>query len=103
LALRNVDAQSLYAPLLLPVGLYRLNWFYSAMVILLGAHDVPFVFLYGMRMFAAPAALLVAGGILMAMFMPASFSLGTWYTGAVLLLSAVLGRVIANAERHAKA
>ena len=39
--------------LLLPVGLYRLNWFYPAMMILLGAHYLPFVFLYGMRMFAA--------------------------------------------------
>jgi hypothetical protein len=42
-------------PLLVPVGLYRLNWFYPAMTILLGAHYLPFVFLYGMRMFAALA------------------------------------------------
>src|SRR4051812_12909969 len=46
-------------PLLLPVGLYRLNWFYPAMMILLGAHYLPFVFLYGMRMFAVLAAFLV--------------------------------------------
>jgi len=39
-------------PLLLPVSLYRLNWFFPAMMILLGAHYLPFVFLYGMRMFA---------------------------------------------------
>jgi hypothetical protein len=42
-------------PLLVPVGLYRLNWFYPAMTILLGAHYLPFVFLYEMRMFAALA------------------------------------------------
>jgi hypothetical protein len=42
-------------PLLVPVGLYRLNWFYPAITILLGAHYLPFVFLYGMRMFAALA------------------------------------------------
>jgi hypothetical protein len=32
-------------PLLLPVGRYRLNWFYPATMILLGAHYIPFVFL----------------------------------------------------------
>jgi len=54
-------------PLLLPVGLYRLNWFYPALMILLGAHYLPFVFLYGMRMFAVLAAVLVGGGTLIAM------------------------------------
>ena len=32
-------------PLLLPVGLYRLNWFYPAMMVLFGAHFLPFAFL----------------------------------------------------------
>ena len=65
-------------PLLLPVGLYRLNWFYPAMMILLGAHYLPFVFLYGMRMFAVLAALLIGGGTLIAMYFSASFSIGAW-------------------------
>jgi len=38
--------------LLLPVTQHRLQLFYPAMMILLGAHYIPFVFLYGMRMFA---------------------------------------------------
>jgi hypothetical protein len=50
-------------PLLVPVGLYRLNWFYPAMMILLGAHYLPFMFLYGMRTFAALAAMLIGGGL----------------------------------------
>jgi hypothetical protein len=90
-------------PLLLPVGLYRLNWFYPAMTILLGAHYVPFVFLYGMRMFAVLAALLVGGGTLIAMYFSASFSVAAWYTGAILLVFAQLGRMIANAEYRAAA
>jgi hypothetical protein len=69
-------------PLLLPVGLYRLNWFYPAMMILLGAHYLPFVFLYGMRM----SAFLVGGGTLLAMYFSASFSIGAWYTGTILLI-----------------
>jgi hypothetical protein len=87
-------------PLLLPVGLYRLNWFYPAMTILLGAHYLPFVFLYGMRMFAVLAAFLVGGGILIAMYISASFSIGAWYTGIVLLVFAELGRRIVNHEYH---
>ena len=88
-------------PLLLPVALYRLNWFYPAMMILLGAHYLPFVFLYGMPMFAVLTALLVGGGILTAMYFSASFSVGAWYTGTALLVFAALGRRIANREYRA--
>jgi hypothetical protein len=38
-------------PLLLPVGLYRLHWFFPALMVLVGAHYLPFATLYGMRMF----------------------------------------------------
>jgi hypothetical protein len=78
-------------PLLLPVGLYRLNWFYPAMMVLLGAHYIPFVFLYGMRMFAVMAALVLGGGMVIAMYWSSSFSVGAWYTGAILLLFAGVG------------
>jgi hypothetical protein len=85
-------------PLLVPVGLYRLNWFYPAMMILLGAHYLPFVFLYGMRTFAVLAAMLVGGGILIALYWSSSFSTGAWYTGTTLLVSAFVGRAIALRE-----
>jgi hypothetical protein len=105
-ALRSLGMQVAFVlplsmPLLLPVGLYRLNWFYPAMMILLGAHYLPFVFLYGMRMFAALAALLVGGGVLIAMYFSSSFSIGAWYTGAVLLVFAQLGRMTVNQEHRA--
>lgn len=79
-------------PLLLPVGLYRLNWFYPAMMVLLGAHYIPFVFLYGMRMFAVMAAMVLSGGLVIAMYWSSGFSVGAWYTGAVLLVFARVGR-----------
>jgi hypothetical protein len=85
-------------PLLLPVGLYRLNWFYPALMVLLGAHYLPFVFLYGMRMFAALAALVAGGGWVVAMYWSSSFSAGAWYTGATLLVFAGVGAVIARHE-----
>jgi hypothetical protein len=40
-------------PLAIPVigaaALYNVNWFYPAFMIILGAHYLPFIFLYGMR------------------------------------------------------
>ena len=84
--------------LLLPVGLFRLNWFYPALMILLGAHYIPFVFLYGMRMFAILAALLVGGGVVIARCFASSFSVGAWYTAAVLILFAVVVRSIVLRE-----
>ena len=56
----------------------------SAMVIV-GAHYVPFVFLFGMRLFAVLAALLVGGGEGLAVWMPGPPALGGWLTGAVLV------------------
>jgi uncharacterized protein DUF7010 len=85
-------------PLLLPVGLYRLNWFYPALMLLLGAHYIPFVFLYGMRMFAVAAAVVMGGGLVIAMYWSSSFSLGAWYTGAMLVLFAGGGRAIVRRE-----
>lgn len=83
-------------PLLLPVGLYRLNWFFPAMMLLLGAHYLPFVFLYGMRMFAALAALLVGGGVVIAMYGSRSFGAGAWFTATALLAFAAIGRALAK-------
>ena len=83
-------------PLLLPVGLYRLEWFYPALMLLVGAHYLPFVFLYGMPMFAALAALLVGGGVIIAMFGPTGFTVGAWYTAVVLLVFAIVGRSLSR-------
>lgn len=74
------------------------NWFYPATMVLLGAHYLPFVFRYWMRMFAVLAALLVGGGLVIAMYWSRSFSAGAWYTGATLLVFAGLGRAIAQHE-----
>ena len=56
-----------------------------------------------MRMFAVLAAVLVGGGTLIAMYFSASFSIGAWYTGTMLLVFAVLGRMIVNDEYRANA
>ncbi|HVT38606.1 MAG TPA: hypothetical protein VHE78_06170 [Gemmatimonadaceae bacterium] len=86
-------------PLLLPVTRYQLNLFFPALMILLGAHYAPFVFLYGMRMFAGLAAVLVSGGIGLAIYWSNSFAVGAWYTGVALVVFAGVGRAIVQRER----
>jgi len=81
--------------------LYRLNWFYPACMIVLGAHYLPFVFLYGMWQFWILGALLVGGGVAIGMFVPESFSLGGWITVVFLLIFAFVGRAAANADVRA--
>ena len=89
--------------LLLPVALYRLNWFYPGLMILLGAHYLPFAFMYGMRMFLVLAGLLIGGGVMIAMYWSNSFSVGAWYTAVTLLVFAGIGRTVAQREYHGEA
>jgi len=80
-------------PLTLPVAgaaaLHHLNWFYPAVMILVGAHYLPFMFLYGMRSFGILAAALMAGGIGIGLGAGESFELGGWVTAALFLTFAV--------------
>jgi hypothetical protein len=66
-------------PLLLPlVGAATLRnsaWFYLAMMIVGGAHYLPFSFPYGMRQFIVLAGLLLIPGLLIGLY---ARSMGTW-------------------------
>ncbi len=80
-------------PLVAPVTLYRLNLFFPAMAILVGAHYLPFATLYGMRSFLVLAAALVVSGIIIALYLPGSFSLAGWVAGLILLVFAAVGYI----------
>jgi hypothetical protein len=84
--------------LLAPVAAYRLNWFYPAFMIIVGAHYLPFTFLYGMRMFIPLCAILVGGGTVIALYLPGSFSLGGWVGGLTLFMFAWIGRALVRTE-----
>ncbi len=84
--------------LLVPVGLYRLNWFFPALMVLLGAHYLPFASLYGMRMFLFLSGILIAMGAVIAVRFSGTFSLGAWITGLALFVFAWIGRSIATGE-----
>ncbi len=83
-------------PLMLPVvyaaALYRHGWFYPALMVALGAHYLPFMFSYGMKMFGVLAALLIGLGIVLVMYVRAPAAAGAWVTAAVLLVFAFVGR-----------
>jgi hypothetical protein len=84
--------------LLVPVGLYRLNWFFPALLVLVGAHYLPFATLYGMRMFLFLAGILIGAGVSIAMYFAEAFSPGAWIGGLALFVFAWIGRSIAMRE-----
>jgi hypothetical protein len=87
--------------LLVPVGLYQLNLFFPALMVLLGAHYLPFATLYGMRMFLILAGILIATGVMIAHYFLEAFSLGAWIAGLALFVFAWIGRSIATGEASA--
>ena len=88
--------------LLVPVGLYNLNLFFPALMVLLGAHYLPFATLYGMRMFLFLAGILIAMGYVIARWFSGTFSLAAWLGGLTLFVFAWIGRFIATGEASAR-
>ncbi|MGB7133786.1 MAG: hypothetical protein WBD46_00760 [Acidobacteriaceae bacterium] len=85
-------------PLIGAAALHRLDWFYPAFLIVIGAHYLPFTFLYGMRQFGALAAAMIAAGVAIGWFLPGSFALGGWLGAALLFVFAFTGRAAVRAE-----
>ena len=88
--------------LLVPITEFELNLFYPALLVIVGAHYLPFIFLYGMRMFGALAVILVGGGVVIAMYFPGPFSLGGWVGGVTLFIFAWIGRGVVQSELRAR-
>jgi hypothetical protein len=79
-------------PLVLPLAgaaaLHRPGWFYPACLIIVGAHYLPFVFLYGMKTFAVLAAALLCAGFALGFLAPDRVVTGGWVGGAILFVFA---------------
>lgn len=80
--------------------LYRENWFFPAAMIVIGTHYLPFITLYGMKMFGVLAGLLVGIGAGLALYGPDVFSLGGWITAFLLIAFAFLGRYLVLLEER---
>jgi hypothetical protein len=100
LAMQIAFTIPLSLPLVGAATLHRQDWFYPAFMVVVGAHYLPFVFLYGMWSFAVLAALLIGCGVWIGLTMPAGFSTGAWVTGALLLAFAFVGLMIARREER---
>jgi hypothetical protein len=86
-------------PVVAAVAAHHLVWFYPAFMVVLGAHYLPFVFLYGMPMFWALSISLVSFGVALAHRQDGSFAGPAWITGGVLLGFAVLGLLLVRREQ----
>ena len=82
--------------------LYRPMWFFPAAMIIVGTHYLPFITLYGMKMFGILAALLIICGIGLALYGPPVFSFGGWLTGLILIIFAFVGRSIVLREENSE-
>ncbi len=82
--------------------LYREAWFFPAAMIVVGSHYLPFLTLYGMKLFGILAALLIVAGAGLALYGPPVFSLGGWLTGILLIAFAFAGRQVVLNEERAK-
>jgi hypothetical protein len=87
--------------LVLAVARYNPDWFFPAALVVVGAHYLPFIFLYGMREFALLAVAMIAAGVLIGLYLPGSFSLGGWIGAALLIGFAFAGRAVAQREAPA--
>ena len=81
----------------------RQEWFFPASMVIVGAHYLPFVFLYGMPLFAVLGGVMTFAGIALALWIPGPFSLGAWITGAVLAVFAFLLRAAAGDDARSRA
>ena len=92
-----------FIPLTLPVvggaALYNVNWFYPGCMIVVGAHYLPFMFLYGMWQYGVLAAALVGGGLLLGMMVPNEFAWGGWLSGGALLLFGIVAGPMARRQQ----
>jgi Family of unknown function (DUF7010) len=99
LAMQIAFTIPLSLPLVGAATIHRLNWFYPATMIVVGAHYLPFVFLYGMKHFAVLCGLMVAGGVMLGLYFHHTFSLGGWLTAAMLVVFGIAGGALSGRER----
>jgi hypothetical protein len=95
LAMQVAFTIPLAIPLILAATAYKPEWFYAGCLIVVGAHYLPFITLYGQPIFGLAGMIMASAGILLPRFRPGDFASGGWLGGAML---AVLGIVLGAAH-----
>lgn len=93
-------------PLSLPVVLALTRsdsgWFYPSMMIVVGAHYLPFQTLYGMWTFPALGAVMLLLGIVFGWSVPVPFATPAWITAALFLVCGLVNwRLVIAEEKSA--
>lgn len=91
LAMQIAFTVPLSIPLVLAASMRRPEWFFPAFMLVVGAHYLPFMFLYGMWQYGVLGTLMIGGGFLLATS-GAGFAVGGWITGVLLVAFAFIGR-----------
>ena len=101
LAMQVAFTIPLAIPLILAATAYKPEWFYAGCLIVVGAHYLPFVTLYGLPIFAVGGGLMVTAGIVLPRLRPGEFAIGGWVGGLLLaLLGVVLLVIHRSSARH---
>ena len=74
------------------------NLFFPAFAVLVGAHWLPFAYIYSMKSFLAIAGILVLAGILFGFVFTGSFSACGFLVGGILLLFAAIHYLVVRRE-----
>jgi hypothetical protein len=72
------------------LGIFAPNLFFPAAMVVVGAHYLAFVFLYGMRSFAMLASVMIVAGVLIAVAVPGLSVAGAWLTVIALVAFSVV-------------
>ncbi|HKV26970.1 MAG TPA: hypothetical protein VJN90_01690 [Candidatus Acidoferrales bacterium] len=97
----SVELALMTGPLFFLVGaatLHKAAWFYPSMMIVIGAHYLPFSFLYGMRQFIGLSVILMFTGILVGMYAPGLSTLAAWFAGVLFVGFAFIGLAVSRKE-----
>lgn len=90
-------------PLLLPLILaafqHRDDWLFPAFMIALGAHFLPFMFLFGMWEFGALGMVMALSGVVFGFVPGESFVVAGWYGAAVQLLFGFIALGVVRREQ----
>jgi hypothetical protein len=84
---------AMIVPLCLPVvgaaAVHKVNWFYPGCMVVVGAHYLPFQFLYGQRRWLFLGGFLLVAGLMLGLYVQSLFALGAWVTGLAFLVFSV--------------
>lgn len=89
----------LLLPLVVAAFLHRAEWLYPAFMIALGAHFLPFMFLFGMWQFGALGMLMALSGLVFGLADKDSFVVAGWYGAVVQLLFAFMALSVVRGDR----